>query len=581
MFHEYRDLERLSRQGPSRACSSLVDVARRHARQKPEHKAFVFLRDGEVETEWMSYAALDLGARAMAATLLQHLKPGDRVLLSYPAGLEFIVAFFGCLYSGIVAVPTYPPTSSLEVGALERIAQSCGAKGVCVARSGFGGTRVAIAGSSMLRSLACITLPDSADTAAQAWFPPDLQSDTLALLQYTSGSTGAPKGVMVSHGNLLHNQRLIKAAFGHTEQTVGVCWLPLYHDMGLIGHVLQSLYLGITTVLMSPVAFVAKPARWLRAISNYKATSSGGPDFAFDLCLRRVTAEQMVGLDLSSWKVAFSGAETIRDLTLARFAEKFSVCGFRRNALTSCYGMAEATLLVTASVKTRAPIVRRVDAAALQRHLVRPVEAGDGKDIAIVSCGRPVEQEVAIVDPHTHRRCRSEQVGEIWVRGPSVARGYWNSGRESAATFEARIADSGDGPFLRTGDLGFLDNGELFVTGRVKDLIVIDGRNYYPSCIEAAVGASHPALEGGAAAAFSVEHEGQERLVVVHEVHRHVLQRLPRAEVMSAASHALMRQLGVPLQDLVLLHQGSLPKTSSGKIRRNDSRRAYLDKVLN
>jgi len=360
-----------------------------------------------------------------------------------------------------------------------------------------------------------------------------------------------------------------------------VSWLPLYHDMGLIGHVLQPLYLGTTCVLMSPVAFIAKPARWLQAISDHRATSSGAPDFAYDLCVRRVTTQQMMGLDLSCWKIAFSGAETVRPATLARFAEKFAECGFRRSALTPCYGMAEATLFVAAGDKSRVPAVRRVDPGALQQHRVQRVAANEANGLSIVSCGRAVGQEAAIVDPHTRLRCKPGQVGEIWICGPSVAQGYWNNPRESAATFEARIADATDsGPYLRTGDMGFIDDGELFITGRVKDLIVISGRNYYPNDIEAAVRASHPALEGGLAAAFSVELEGEERLIVVHEIHRHVLRRLPRSEVTGAARTALMSQLGLPLQDLVLLEQGSLPKTSSGKIRRRASREAYLGDAL-
>ena len=576
MFQHGRSVKQRSPAPPRRAFGNLVELARCRAEEQPLKKAFVYLRDGEVESDSLTFASLDAGARAMAAALQQHFQPGDRVLLSHRSGLEFIVAFFGCLYAGVLAVPVYPPTASTEIGRLERIAADCDARGICLSPSGFDGTRAAVASSPSLRRLACITLPAVLEQGAGDWVSFQPSADSLALLQYTSGSTGAPKGVMVSHGNVLHNQRLIEEAFGVTERSLAVCWLPLFHDMGLIGHVLQSLYLGSTTVLMSPVAFVSKPARWLQAISDHRATSSGGPDFAYDLCVRRITPQQMIGLDLSCWNVAFSGAETVRHDTLARFAEKFEGCGFRRSALAPCYGMAEATLFVSASGRSRLPAVCRVDSTALQEHRVEMAEADDPKALAVVSCGRAVEQKLAIVDPQTCSRCSAGRVGEIWVQGASVARGYWNNPVGTAATFGARIAGSDAGPYLRTGDMGFINGGELFITGRIKDLIVIGGRNYYPSYIEAAVSASHPALEGGLAAAFSVELEGEERLIVVHEIHRHLLRRLRPAEVMGAARAAVWTQLGLPLQDLVLLAQGSLPKTSSGKIRRRASREAYL-----
>jgi acyl-CoA synthetase (AMP-forming)/AMP-acid ligase II len=289
----------------------------------------------------------------------------------------------------------------------------------------------------------------------------------------------------------------------------------------------------------------------------------------------------MAGLDLQGWALAYSGAETIRSETLTRFAEKFAACGFRREAFFGCYGMAEATLFVTGGQRGRFPRVLSVDSAALQRHEVRPV-VGDCEvhAIDVVSCGPAIDQDVEIVDPQTCRRCLPGQIGEIWVRGASVAQGYWNRAQETAATFAAHVADDGAGPYLRTGDLGFLDHGELFVTGRVKDLIIIRGRNFYPHDVESVVRSSHPALNAGIGAAFSIDVEGEERLIVLHEVHRHELRRLPHEEVLGAARMALMSELGLPLQDLVLLTHGSLPKTSSGKIRRRASREAYLEQAL-
>ncbi|MBV9790945.1 MAG: amino acid adenylation domain-containing protein, partial [Chloroflexi bacterium] len=401
--------------------------------------------------------------------------------------------------------------------------------------------------------------------------------DTLAFLQFTSGSTAAPKGVMVSHGNLLHNEALIKQGFGHTDDnTTVVGWLPLYHDMGLIGNVLQPLYLGRPCVLMSPVAFLQSPFRWLQAISQYKATTSGGPNFAYDLCARKITPEQRATLDLSSWTVAFNGAEPIRNETLERFAATFAECGFRKEAFYPCYGLAEATLFVTGSVPRQPVVTATIDTAALERDRI-VLAAPDADDAqTMVGSGRVWgDQILAIVDPATGLRCASDQVGEIWVKGPSMAHGYWNQPEESERTFRARIADTGEGPFMRTGDLGFVRDGELFVTGRLKDLIIIRGRNHYPQDIELTVERSHPALRPGCGAAFSLNVNDEERLVVVQEVEREH-RNTPVDEMAAAVRKAVAEHHELQVYAVVLLRPNGILKTSSGKIQRNASRVAYL-----
>jgi len=558
---------------------SLVELARYRAAQMPDARAYLFLRDGEVEAESLTYRALDEQARAIAARLQRRFRQGDRLLLSYPPGLDFITAFFGCLYAGIVSVPVYPPSNAGDLPRFAKVASDAGAVGLCTTRAGVEAMRTLIRDEELLRR--CLPTDEETETAAEPWDEYRPEPQALAFLQYTSGSTGAPKGVMVSHGNLLHNHRLIQRACGYGEHTVGVSWLPLYHDMGLIGHVLQPLYLGILSVLMSPGAFVVKPVRWLRAITRYAATASGGPNFAYDLCLRRVTDEQMEGLDLRSWQVAFNGSEMVRGDTLARFAQKFAACGFRREAFYPCYGMAEATLFVTGGARIPFPGVKSVDREALRHHRVcAPASAEHKNALDIVGCGRAVEQEVLVVDPETGHACAADRIGEIWVKGPSVARGYWNNADDTQAIFQARLANSGDGPYLRTGDLGFLHDGELFVTGRLKDLIIVRGRNYYPHDIEATVQSSHPALDSGLGAAFAIDADGEERVVVAHEVSRHAKNQWTPGEVVSAARKAVLAQIGLPLHDVVVLKHGRLPRTSSGKIRRRATRQAYVDGTL-
>ena len=396
----------------------------------------------------------------------------------------------------------------------------------------------------------------------------------------SSGSTGTPKGVMLSHANLLHNSGLISHGFEHTRSCSGVFWLPNYHDMGLVGGILQPIYIGRPNILMSPMSFLQKPIRWLRAISHYGAATSGGPNFAFDLCVDKISADQCRGLDLSKWELAFNGAEPIRPDTLERFVEKFAPYGFRREAFYPCYGLAEATLIVTGGYKKQAPVVKAFDSSKLEVEHRAVESAADGITARpLVGSGSNFrDQRIAIVDPETATECEAGEVGEIWVRGPSVARGYWLRPEESSATFCAQLRDTGEGPFLRTGDLGFLCDDELFVTGRIKDLLIVRGVNHYPQDIEFTGEKSHAALRANAGAVFSFEAQGAEQVVLVQELERRQLGQADAA--IEAIRRSVSRDHELQLDAILLIKAGSIPKTSSGKIQRHATRQAYLDGTL-
>jgi amino acid adenylation domain-containing protein len=560
-------------------CSNLVDLLRYRAIHQPSKLAFTFLQDGEIEASRLTYQELDRLARSLAAQLQSiGIANGERALLLYPPGLEFIAAFFGCLYAGVVAVPAYPPQFNRPMPRLQAIVVDAQAKVVLTTTQILSSGSRRFTHAAGLETMHWLTTDSIADRLEDSWQETAVTSDTLAFLQYTSGSTAAPKGVMVSHENILHNQRLIQRAFEHTEQSVVVGWLPLFHDMGLIGNMLQPLYLGIPCILMSPVAFLQRPLRWLEAISRYKATTSGGPNFAYDLCVSKITPEQRATLDLSSWEVAFNGAEPIRAETLERFATAFTQCGFRREAFYPCYGMAETTLIVSGGFKAAQPVLQSFQIAALEQNRVVPAGQEDVGVQMLVGCGQPLQDlQIVTAQPDTLSRCSSNEVGEIWVAGSSVAQGYWNQTEQTDHTFRAYLKDSGEGPFLRTGDLGFLKDGELFVTGRLKDLIIIRGRNHYPQDIEWTVEQSHPALQPTCGAAFSIDIAGVERLVVVQEVKRSYFRNLNVDEVIGAIRQAVVENHELQVYGVLLLKTGSIPKTSSGKIQRHACRVSFLD----
>ncbi len=540
---------------------TLVDLVQYRGARQEARQGFSFLGDGENQTDQLSFGALDRRARAGAVALRARGVDGGRVLLLYPQGLDFVVAFFATLYAGAVAVPA----PAINGG---RIAQA--RIGAIVADAD---PKIVLTTPELVadteRFLAAAPVPvASLETLGEDPGAPLPRIDpaSMALLQYTSGSTGTPRGVMVSHASIMHNQALIARLFEHDTDTVFVGWLPMFHDMGLIGNMLQPAFSGCRCVLMSPIAFLEQPLRWLAAISRYRGTTAGAPNFAYDLCVDRITGDQRVGLDLGSWDIAYNGSEPVRARTLTRFAQSFAPQGFRTEAFYPCYGMAEATLLIAGPRKSARPVMRpdKTGVASAPRPLVGCGHTGPGHDIRIV-------------DPDTRREMAPGTVGEIWFAGGSVAQGYWNRPEETRACFGVRLTGetTGDG-YLRTGDLGFIEAGELFVTGRLKDVMIVRGKNHYPQDVEATVQASHDAFRPDCAAAFMVEQNACERLVVVQEIALTALRETTVKEIAGTIRAAVSRAHGLHVAAVVLLKTGSVPKTSSGKIQRRLSREKYL-----
>jgi len=560
--------------------ATLVELLRHRAEHQTHETAYTFLVDGEAEELHLTYAELDRQARAIAAWLKMLGLEGERALLLYPAGLDFVAAFYGCLYAGVVAVPAYPPRANRSLSRIQAIASDADAKVALTTEMVLDRVRPVLEQTPDLQALTWLATDQVPPQIEEDWtFPTSVEGSTLAFLQYTSGSTGTPKGVMLSHANLLHNCALIAHAYEITRSGSGIFWLPSYHDMGLIGGILQPLYVCRPNVLMSPMSFLQKPLRWLQAISKYRGTTSGGPNFAYELCVRKISPEQRAGLDLSSWNVAFNGAEPIRAETLDEFVEAFGPHGFRREAFYPCYGLAEATLIVSGGYKADPPVLRSVDSKALETGLAIEVSGADEGARTLVSCGQNLpDQQIAIVDPETLAVCPNGKVGEIWVAGPSVAQGYWKRPDETERMFRAFIPATGEGPFLRTGDLGFVEEGELFVTGRLKDLIIVRGLNHYPQDIELTVEKSHPALRLDAGAAFMVETDGQQKLVVVQEIERRQTGDL--MGVFDAIRRQVAQEHELIVGAIVLIKAGTVPKTSSGKIQRHACRDAFLQGTL-
>jgi acyl-CoA synthetase (AMP-forming)/AMP-acid ligase II len=559
--------------GTAFAGPSLVELLRFRAAVQPDDRAYTFLRDGESEGTVLTYGDLDRRSRAIAADLQDRVPPGARALLLYPPGLDFIAAFFGCLYAQVIAVPAHPPHAERSNSSFARLAAiATDADPAAVLTTGEILSRWPRDAGRLPRALSAtdadtwssgltwLATDTVSDDVAEAWRDPGADRRTLALLQYTSGSTASPKGVMVSHGNLLHN---LAYAF-HLEEnhasSVFVSWLPVLHDMGLIEGVLQPAFSGCPAYLMAPVAFLQRPARWLEAISRYRATRSGGPNFAYDLSVRKISREERAGLDLRTWRAAYNGAEPIRRDTLDAFASTFADRGFRPSAFRPCYGLAEATLVVTSGHWDATP-PRETSPAS------RPV-----------SCGAPAfGARVAIVYPNTGHRAESGEVGEIWVASPSVAQGYWNRPEESARTFHAHTSD-GDGPFLRTGDLGFVDEGELYVTGRLKEVLIVRGCKHYPQDLEHTAQRQHPMIHPGGAAAVGLgSGPSGDRIALVAEVDTEQLAKPRAADVVIAAiRRAVAEQHGVQLHAVVLVAPRTIPKTTSGKLQRLKCRDAFL-----
>lgn len=544
---------------------NLIDLLRDRAAAQPDSTAFTFLDAGEREGAALTWAALDLRSRALAASIQARVQPGDRVLIMLPPVVDFVPAFFGVLYAGAVAIPSYPPAGARADRASARLRGIVADADVSLVISS---SAMRVRRSVLMPELA--TLPwidvDTIEASvAEAWRVPTCAGDSLALLQYTSGSTATPRGVMVSHANLLHNLAQSAALARHDCESVSVSWLPVNHDMGLIDGVLQPVFSGYPAYLMAPAAFLQRPSRWLQAISRYGATHSGGPNFAYDLCARRISDDERDALDLSTWRIAFNGSEPVRRATLEAFHRRFASCGFGWDAFRPAYGLAESTLLVTSSVHGEPP--RFLDG-----------ECGQ----SLVACGTVTcSPRIRVVDPTSHRPVREGSVGEIWVSGASVAQGYWNRPRESAVTFRAFIDGTNDGPYLRTGDLGRIVDDRLFVTGRIKDVLIVRGVKHYPHDLEATAEGAHPLVRAGCCAAFAIEEHDEERIAIVAEVEpRRSLGHDEIERAIQSILRAIVDRHQVTPKHISLVAAGTLPRTTSGKLQRFLCRDAFASGVF-
>ncbi len=561
--------------------NTLVELLRYRAENQADKLAYIFLKNGETEEASFTYSQLEKQVQTIAAKLQSLSTVGERALLFYPSGLDYIAAFFGCLYAGIIAVPSYPPRRNRPDTRIQAIVNDAQASIVLTTSKILSDIKPLLANIPELKNLHWIATDNLSEELAENWQAPQIQSDTLAFLQYTSGSTGTPKGVMVSHNNLLHNSEYITSIWQPNLESIMVTWLPIFHDMGLIFGILQPIYQGFPCYIMSPTTFVQRPFRWLQAISYYKATHSGAPNFAYELCIKKITTEQRALLDLSSWEMSLNGAEPVKAETFKKFYEYFKPSGLKPTTVCHGYGLAEATLVVGGAKKLVLPNYLRIKSDALKQDHVIIATEKEHNIQTFVSCGYPAnDAKVVIANPNTLTQCKANEIGEIWLKSPSVTHGYWQRPIETRETFQAYLADTNEGPFLRTGDLGFLRAGELFVTGRLKDVIIIRGLNHYPQDIEVTVEKSNNVIRAGCSAAFSVEIEGEERLVVAAEVNRHFSSRSKSQnfeETISSIRQAISEQHDIPVYAVLLLRVGTIPKTSSGKIQRRACKKMFLE----
>lgn len=563
---------------------NLVEMAAARAVSHGDKELTTFLGETGAPEGSLTFAGLDRAARNIAAHLTEKGLANKNLMLLYTPGLEYIKAFFGCLYAGSVPVPAYPPMGARDIDRLKRIVLDCDAG--------------AILSSSMLRpmidawisnpsnglNIGCVPTDLAAAVDATGFVPADLEGESLAFLQYTSGSTGHPKGVMVSHQNLLENFQQIVWTFAHSADLDAIApeyktviWLPPFHDMGLIGGVLTPVFVGTRVTLMSPLTFLKNPFAWLKAITDEGAKVSGGPNFSYQYCARKITDEQVAQLNLSTWQVAFNGAESIQVDALNTFSRKFAAAGFDPKAFLPCYGLAEATLFVAGSPASRGPLVRDASLTSLAKGEFLPLESGSPQETtALVSSGViATGADVRIVDPNTHVECVDGKVGEIWVNSPSVAQGYWNKPSFSESVFRAAIKGQDEKTYMRTGDLGFLWENELFVTGRIKEMIIVAGRNHYPQDIEHSLQSCNPVFRKGCGAAFAVLDQGKEQLVVMQELSSTNLQPADYQQLALQAARAIAFRHGISPKGLVFIAPGNLPKTSSGKIQRTEAKKIY------
>lgn len=560
---------------------TFTDIIKYRVASNPNKTAFRFLGDGENISEILTYEQLGKRAMAIGALLQYNGYKGDTVLMLFQPGLDYVSSFFACLYSGFVAIPAYPPRRNRGVDRVYSIIRDSGCSLCLTSASVYNDIQRNFLNDEIFSTLQWIIVDDIQDDQNNDFNPPDLEPEDVAFLQYTSGSTGEPKGVIVTQKNLLYNSEKIRQSYNHDENLVGMNWLPMFHDMGLIGTVLQPPYVGGESNLMAPVTFIRNPLLWLKGISNFKATTAGGPNFTYDYCVDKIK-DPYTEIDLSSWKIAFSGAEPVRLETMKRFEKQFGLFGFKPTMYYPCYGLAEATLMVTGIEHDNKPNSILIDGEALTENRLRIVNEDSQIGVSVVSCGHTwLETKIEIVDPITLSICAEDEIGEIWITGPTVAKGYWNNQKETTDTFNVKLNDLDECLYMRSGDLGFLHNGELYVTGRLKDLIIIRGKNHYPGDIEFSIQNSIPELKMNAGAAFSITHNSEEVLVIAHEIERSAMRTVNYNELFLQISKVIAEDHELDVHEIVILKPGSVPMTSSGKIERRKAKFDFLKNELN
>lgn len=547
--------------------STLAALVETRAREQPDRTAFTFV-DGESELA-LSHRDLERFARSFALELAAETRVGERALLLYPPGPAYLIAFFGCALAGVIPVPLFPPPAHRTLDRLRAILNDAGT--TLALTDGAFAERLASKEGKRIPGLRVRAIDPFGSSTGELRTP--ARPDDIALLQYTSGSTGTPKGVVVTHRQIMANAALVREAFTLTPDDVSVSWLPPYHDMGLIGSTITPLATGFPAVFMTPLTFLRRPLTWLKMIARFHGTIAGAPNFAYALCVGKLTPERAGTLDLSAWRVAFTGAEPVRAATLEAFTTAFAPYGFRREHFHPCYGLAESTLLVTGVPATQGPLTVSLDAVELAAG--RAIRATTNARVVVGSGKPPSAVRVVIAEPETHVRLPEGAIGEVWVASPSNARGYWR--RPADETFGAMLAD-GDGPFLRTGDTGFLIDGNLFVTGRSKEVIIVNGRNLSPRDIEEVACDAHPALDADGSVAFSIVVREQEAVVFAAEL-RSTDPQL-RCDATAAVREALVREMDVAVHDVHFVRPGAIPRTSSGKLRRLAMRDAYCAETL-
>lgn len=559
----------------------ITDLLKYHAQHIPEKKAYIYLRDGEDDEESITFRELYNASANIAFKLTELRAVNERVLMLFPPGMEFIKAIYGCLLAGAIAVPAYPPRKNRSVERIKTLVVDSEAGFVLSTADIHESTERSFNDLEELKDLKWIVPDQSWDSKNQLSLK-FVQPDDIALLQYTSGSTGNPKGVMVTHHNLMRNLEFLRQVFSLDSQTISVSWLPTFHDMGLVEGMMGTIYNGYTSVLMPPVTFIQKPSRWIKAFHKYRGTHGGAPNFAFDFLVDNVSDEERQGLDLSCINTMYCGAEPIRKTTFDRFIKTYSDYGITPESLCPTYGMAESTLIISGRGTQKGSYYLNVSASELEHHKVNPVPDTDPDSKYLVGVGRAwIDTEIRIVNPETLLPSAPQEVGEIWISGSIVTAGYWNKSEITNETYKAEIKGEENGKYwLRTGDLGFIYNNELFITGRLKDLIILFGKNYYPQDFEYVAERSHPSLRPASNAAFSIDIDDNEKLVLVCEIERTSIRDLDVESVCNAIRNSISEEFEQQVYAIQLLKTASIPKTSSGKIQRRACKDGFLNKTL-